>query len=73
MKKLVVFISLVTMFIAAQAQMNVVADVKFNSIPTGWTVSPSGSWMLENSLYVSSPTSVVGYVPNAIGDSVILT
>ncbi|MBP7102573.1 MAG: T9SS type A sorting domain-containing protein [Bacteroidales bacterium] len=73
MKKIVLLIGMVMMFVFAYAQMNMVADVKFNTIPAGWTVSPSGGWGLDNGLFVSSPSSAVGYVPNSTGDSVVLT
>jgi hypothetical protein len=72
MKKFLFLICLGCLAIFSQAQQTVLVNESFNSIPSGWTVSPTSSWGINNTLAVSSPNSAWGFVPNATGDSVEL-
>jgi hypothetical protein len=57
----------------SQAQYTTVGNESFTTtIPSGWSVSPTGGWVINNTLSVSSPTSALGFIPNSNGDSVEL-
>ncbi|MDD4208795.1 MAG: hypothetical protein PHI52_00460, partial [Bacteroidales bacterium] len=57
----------------SQAQYTTVANESFTTtIPSGWSVIPTGGWVINNTLSVSSPTSALGFIPNSNGDSVEL-
>ena len=71
MKKFIVLLSLVAFIGIAQAQYTTVANEKFSSL-SGWTVNPTGGWIVNTNLSVSSPSSALGFVPNSNGDSVEL-
>ena len=72
MRKFIVLFSLMLTVWGGYSQYTTVANETFGSIPAGWSVTPAGSWTLENHLYVSDSTSVLGYVPNSQGDSAVL-
>ena len=69
MKKFIVLLSLVAFIGIAQAQYTTVANEKFSSL-SGWTVNPTGGWIVNTNLSVSSPSSALGFVPTTNGDSV---
>lgn len=71
MKKFIVLLSLVAFIGIAQAQYTTVANEKFSSL-SGWTVNPTGGWIVNTNLSVSSPSSALGFVPNSNGDSIEL-
>lgn len=72
MKKFIVLLGFVIFAYMLQAQHTNIVNEQFTSIPTGWTVRPTSSWVVSNSLSVSSPSSVLGMIPNSVGDSVEL-
>jgi len=72
MKKFISLLSLVLLVFSGYTQDTTIAFEKFGSIPVGWTVTPSGSWDLDYSLYQSDSSSICGYVPNLPGDSTVL-
>jgi hypothetical protein len=71
MKKFIVLLSLVAFIGIEQAHYTTVANEKFSSL-SGWTVNPTGGWIVNTNLSVSSPSSALGFVPNSNGDSVEL-
>ena len=72
MKKFLFLICLGCLAIFSQAQQTVLVNESFNTIPSGWTVSPSGSWIVDSTYSVSSPNAVWGFIPTSNGDSIEL-
>ena len=74
MKKFVLFLSLIVFVGMVEAQIASIADINFESVPSGWTISPSNYWVANTNLYAGGHTSYHGFVPiGNPGDTVILT
>ena len=72
MKKFLILILLAVMTAVTYGQYTTIANEKFTSVPSGWSVSPTGGWAINTTYSVSTPSSILGYVPNSLGDSVVL-
>ncbi len=64
---LIVFIS--------KAQLVQITNESFETALSGWTITPSSSWVADSNLYAGGNVSYRGYVPisNQVGDTSILT
>lgn len=72
MKKFLLFISFFGFLNAGLKSQTIVGIQNFDSI-INWTISPSGSWTANTVYKVSNPKSFHGFVPNQLGDSMMLT
>jgi hypothetical protein len=74
MKKFVLFLSLIVFVGMVEAQIASIADINFESVPSGWTISPSNYWVANTDLYAGGHASYHGFVPiGNSGDTVIFT
>ena len=72
MRKFIFFILFAVLSATTYAQYTTIANESFTTTPSGWLISPSNSWTLNGNLSVSSPNSMLGFIPNSNGDSVEL-
>jgi hypothetical protein len=74
MKKILFLLSLLVFVGTIEAQIVTIADVNFESTPSGWIITPTNYWTANTDLYAGGQTSYHGFVPiGNQGDTVILT
>ncbi|MFA6868652.1 MAG: hypothetical protein WCQ79_05290 [Bacteroidales bacterium] len=72
--KILFFLNLVSI-LTVDAQLSLVENQTFEGSMSGWTISPSASWVADTNLYAGGHTSYRGLVPigNNPGDTATIT
>ncbi len=74
MKKCILYFGIMFCLIQQMiGQSSMTKGENFDGSSISFTASPASSWKVNKNYYLSYPNSYLGMVPNAVGDSTILT